>query len=103
MIEAGAANNGGGGPLAQAAAAVIGYDKVREIHAASVSQRAIARRLRMSIHTVRTFVSADQFPERATKRKLPSKLDPYLPYLCEQLAAVLGKYSGYRENTERLH
>ena len=63
------------------------YDKVRELHAAGMSRRAIARHLGMSIHTVRTFVSADQFPERATKRKLPSKLDPYLPYLRQQLAA----------------
>lgn len=115
--EAGAADNGGSDPLAQAAAAVIAtpdgkgnaaakrltkpeldqerrraqrqarYDKVRELHAAGMSRRAIARHLGMSIHTVRTFVTADQFPERATKRKLPSKLDPYLPYLRQQLAA----------------
>lgn len=63
------------------------YDKVRELHAAGMSRRAIARHLHMSLHTVRTFVSADQFPERATKRKMPSKLDPYLSYLREQLAA----------------
>jgi len=110
-------DNGGGDPLAQAAATVIAtpddkgnvatkrltkseldqerrraqrqarYDKVRELHAAGMSRRAIARHLGMSIHTVRTFVSADRFPERATKRKMPSKLDPYLPYLCEQLTA----------------
>jgi transposase len=35
-----------------------------------MSRRAIARHLCISIHTVRTFVSADQFPERATKRNL---------------------------------
>lgn len=63
------------------------YNKVRELHTAGMSQRAIARHLSMSLHTVRTFVSADQFPERATRRKMPSKLDPYLPYLREQLAA----------------
>lgn len=115
--EAVTVDNGEGDPLAQAASTVIAipedkgnaatkrltksaldqerrraqrqarYDKVRELHAAGMSQRAIARRLRMSIHTVRTFVSADRFPERATKRKMPSKLDPYLPYLREQLAA----------------
>ncbi len=62
------------------------YDKVRELHAAGMSRRAIARHLGMSIHTVRTFVSADQFPERATKRKMPSKLGP-LPAL---LARAVG-------------
>jgi transposase len=115
--KASAADNGGSDPVPQAAATVIAtpdgtgnaaakqltksereqerrraqrqarYDRVRKLHSAGMSQRAIARHLCISIHTVRTFVSADQFPERATKRKMPSKLDPYLPYLYEQLAA----------------
>lgn len=71
------------------------YQTVRNLSRAGMSQRAIARHLEMSIHTVRTFVKADgeagakrhQFPERATRRKVASKLDPFLPYLRQQLAA----------------
>jgi transposase len=62
------------------------YHKVQELSMAGVSQRAIARQLDMSIHTVRAFVKADQFPERATRRPMASKLDPFLPYLRQQLA-----------------
>lgn len=63
------------------------YDNVRELHEAGMSRRAIARQLGMSIHTVRAFVVADRFPERATRPKVPSKLDPFLPYLRQQLEA----------------
>jgi transposase len=63
------------------------YNTVRELHAAGMSQRQIVRQLGMSIRTVRRFVMADQFPQRATPRKLPSKLDPFLPYLQQRLAA----------------
>lgn len=63
------------------------YNTVRELHAAGMSQRQIVRQLGMSIRTVRRFVMADQFPQRATRRKLPSKLDPFLPYLRQRLAA----------------
>lgn len=62
------------------------YHNVRKLSLAGVSQRAIARQLDMSIHTVRAFVKADQFPERATRRRLASKLDPFLPFLRQQLA-----------------
>jgi transposase len=41
----------------------------------------------MSSRTVRRFVMADQFPQRATRCKMPSKLDPFLPYLQQQLQA----------------
>jgi len=63
------------------------YDNVRELHGVGMSRRAIARQLGMSIHTVRAFVVADRFPERATRPKVPSKLDPFLPYLRQQLEA----------------
>lgn len=62
------------------------YQNVRKLSRAGMSQRAIARHLDMSIHTVRAFVKADQFPERATRRQVTSKLDPVLPYLRQQLA-----------------
>jgi hypothetical protein len=66
---------------------LVRYQNVRNLRLAGVSQRAIARQLEMSIHTVRAFVKADQFPERATRRPMASKLDPFLPYLRQQLAA----------------
>jgi transposase len=63
------------------------YEQVRTLHDQGVSQRAIARNLGLSIHTVRSFVMAEQFPERATRRTVASKLDPFVPYLSQQLAA----------------
>jgi transposase len=63
------------------------YQNVRKLHMAGVSQRAIARQLDMSFRTVSAFVKADQFPERATPRPRASQLDPFLPFLRQQLAA----------------
>ncbi len=63
------------------------YTEVRDLHSRGLSVRDIACRLHMSRRTVRRFVVADQFPERATRRKAPSKLDPYLFYLQQQLAS----------------
>ena len=40
----------------------------------------------MSRATVRTFVTAKSFPERAAKRQQASILDPYLPYLQQRWA-----------------
>jgi transposase len=63
------------------------YTTVRALHSQGLSIRAIAEQLHLSRKTVRRFVIADQFPERATRRRAPSKLDPFLPYLEQQLAA----------------
>ncbi len=63
------------------------YDAVRDLHAQGLSIRAIAQQLRMGRQTVRRFTVADHFPERATRRPAPSKLDPFVPYLRQQLAA----------------
>jgi transposase len=63
------------------------YTTVRALHRQGLSIRVIAKQLHMSRKTVRCFVIADQFPERATRRRAPSKLDPFLPYLQQQLAA----------------
>jgi transposase len=57
------------------------YDTVRQLVAAGVSQREIARHLHMSRTTVRLFAAADTFPERAPARRAASQLDPFLPYL----------------------
>jgi transposase len=63
------------------------YNMVRDLYASGMSQRQIVRQLGMSIRTVRRFAIADQFPQRATRRKMASKLDPFLPYLQQQLTA----------------
>jgi transposase len=41
----------------------------------------IARLMRLNRATVKRYLAAGSFPERAPYPKLPSKLDPYLPYL----------------------
>jgi hypothetical protein len=63
------------------------YTTVRTLSGQGLSIRAIAAQLRMSRRTVRCFVLADDFPERATRRPVRSKLDPFVPYLQQQLAA----------------
>jgi transposase len=63
------------------------FTAVRELHAAGLGIRAIARELGLARETVQQFVRADAFPERATRRAAARKLDPYLPYLEQQLAA----------------
>jgi transposase len=68
------------------------YREVRDLRGRGLSIRDIARQLRLGRQTVRRFVVADQFPERATRRTAPSKLDPYVPYLQQQLA--LGQDNG---------
>lgn len=61
------------------------FETVRTLHAEGHSQRSIARQLEMSVHTVHRYLIADQFPERATPPPVPSKLDPFIPYLRQQL------------------
>lgn len=64
---------------------VARYLEVRDLHAQGLSIRDIARQLHLSRQTVRQFIAADQFPERASHRKTRSKLDRYVPYLRKQL------------------
>ena len=54
------------------------------LHNAGKGVRTIARELRMNRQTVRRFVLAEGFPERAMRPAQPSKLDPYTPYLEER-------------------
>ena len=53
------------------------YEAVRRLLAAGLSQRQVARQLDMSVHTVRRYGVADQFPQQAT-RQVASKLDPFV-------------------------
>jgi len=57
------------------------YDQVIALREAGKGVRTIARELHMNRQTVRRFVLAGSFPERAPRSAVPSKLDPYTPYL----------------------
>jgi len=56
------------------------YCAVKQLQRQGVSQQGIVRTLAMSHNTVRRYVRADRFPERARYR-LGSRLDAYLPFL----------------------
>jgi transposase len=60
------------------------YETVLGLHAQGLSHRAIARQLRIGKGTVRRYLNASTFPEIARRRKAPSILDPYMPYLTER-------------------
>jgi transposase len=57
------------------------YEQVQALHAQGVSIRAIAEQLGIARGTVRRFVHAARFPERARPARAASMLDSYLPYL----------------------
>ncbi len=63
-----------------------GYDAVRQLAAQGVAHREIARQLQLSRTTVRRLALADTFPERASRRRLASILDPYHAYLRQRWA-----------------
>ncbi len=56
------------------------YEQICELHKSGMSIRKIASQLRVGRRTVRRYLRADAFPERA-KRSGPSCLDPYLDEL----------------------
>jgi len=60
------------------------YDQVVALHQAGKGVRTIARELRMNRQTVRRYMLALSFPERAPRPALPSKLSPYTAYLAER-------------------
>jgi transposase len=63
------------------------FETVRDLHAQGLSQRTIARQLRIGKGTVRRYLNATTFPEIARRRKAPSILDPFVPYLAERWQA----------------
>ena len=82
------------------------YEEVMTLHRTGVSQRAIARQLRLSRKVVKLFLASPGFPERAPGSgqhpKSKSKLAPYLPYLRERWAS--GAHNGlqlFREIKDR--
>jgi transposase len=57
------------------------YELVLELHRQGHSIREIAVRLHLGRQTVKKFVRADAFPERASRQKRGGKLTPFEPYL----------------------
>lgn len=57
------------------------YEEVVALYQQGMSILGIANQLRMSRSTVRSFVYAGAFPERANVLRTKSLLDPYVPYL----------------------
>ncbi|GHO82577.1 transposase [Dictyobacter formicarum] len=62
------------------------YEEVVMLYKQGMSILGIADQLRMSRSTVRNFVYAGAFPERATALRTKSLLDPYVPYLEQRWA-----------------
>ncbi len=63
------------------------YDDVVRQHEQGVSVRQIAQQMGMGRQTVRRYLSHGAFPEIAQRRKLPSILDRWEPYLLERWQA----------------
>jgi hypothetical protein len=63
------------------------YERVLELHKQGMLQQEIAQHVRIGRATVRRYVAADGFPERAPYPRLASKLDPYTAYLAQRWAA----------------
>lgn len=57
------------------------YNAVIALHQKGVSARQIAQSLDLDRGTVRKYINADAFPERAPHAKRPSLLDPFRAYL----------------------
>jgi transposase len=78
------------------------YQEVLQRSQSGLGIRAIARDLGMSRHTVRRFIRAEGFPERAPRPPRPGILTPYEPYLRERWSAgCQNAHQLYREIRER--
>jgi len=73
------------------------YQAVQILHEQALSEREIARRLKLSRKTVHRFLVAESFPERSRPPYRGSILDPYKPYILERWKA--GCWNG----TQLLH
>jgi transposase len=62
------------------------YERVKQLATAGVTQREIARLVGLSRGTVIDYLRAPEFPERTARQALPSRLDPYLPFLQQRWA-----------------
>lgn len=78
------------------------YEAVRALHRQGLSQREIARRMRIGPQTVRKYLKSDQFPEYAQRKKKGSMLDPYKDDLEKRWQAGLRNASAlWRELREQ--
>jgi len=75
------------GPLASRERRLARYHAVRSLDAQGLCLQEIARQLHLSPQTVRRFVRADQFPERARRCTALRKLEPFISYLRDRMAA----------------
>lgn len=91
--QAGTASpRGGVTPLERAqqerrAARMARYQQVMTLRERGETVRTMARTVGVSVRTVSRLLAADRFPERQVRRRSPSPLDPYRPYLDQQWAA----------------
>ena len=60
------------------------YEAVRTLHQQAISEREIARRLRMSRQTVHRFLQAETAPPRSRPPYRGGILDPYKPYILDR-------------------
>ena len=65
---------------------VARYEEVRRLHQQGETVSFIARKLGMHRETVRRFLAADVFPERAPQKRRASKVRPFGLYLAERWA-----------------
>lgn len=63
------------------------YDDVMRLHKQGVSVRQIAQQMGMGRQTVRRYLNHGAFPEITQRRKMPSLLDRWEPYLLERWQA----------------
>lgn len=63
------------------------YQQVIALRTAGNGIRAIALQIGCSRYLVRRYLAAGQLPATAQRRKRPSHIDPFVPYLTSQLAA----------------
>jgi transposase len=68
------------------------YQTVLELQQQGLSRRAIARQSGLGYRTIQRYLDAGTFPEMAQRRKGPSILDQYLPYL--QQRWLQGEHNG---------
>ena len=74
------------------------YEAVSALYEQGASSRAISRELGLSRTTVRRFMRAETFPERAVSPKKATIVNPYEPYLRERwTAGVHNAYVLWRE------
>lgn len=72
------------------------YEAVHVLHQQLLSEREIARRLKLSRNTVHKFLQAETFPERRQPPSRGSILDPYKPHILARWRA------GYWNGTQLL-